>query len=177
MTEGGLAIRKIDPSMPDAQAPDSPRALYESARPVVFDVLLRRLGNLEEAENLCQEALVRALQAHAAGKVDRFAPYAMRIALNLANDLHRRSRFRGELPDLETALRTEEEGGRAEHARLRRAVDQLPEPLRVVIELRYDRELSFAEIARELDMSKNAVFARHNRALDELRAAFARRRE
>ena len=176
MTSGALAIAKIDPSMSNDAAPDGSSALYLRWRPVIFDVLLRRLNNLEEAENLCQEALVRALRAHAQGKVDRFGPYAMRTALNLANDRHRRERFRGEIEDLEAALQTVDEGGAPEHVRLRKAVLDLEPKLRAVIELRYDRELSFAEIATELGLSKNAAFARHNRALDELRAAFARKR-
>ena len=155
----------------------TPRALYLRWRPVVLDVLLRRLGNLEEAENLCQEALVRTLKQHKAGKVQQFGPYAMRTALNLATDLGRRARFRGEVADIEAALHTSDEVGAPEHPRLRSAVRALPEPLRQVIQLRYDRELSFAEIAASLGMSKNAVFARHGRALDQLRAALDRRRQ
>jgi DNA-directed RNA polymerase specialized sigma24 family protein len=52
----------------------------------------------------------------------------------------------------------------------------LEEDDRRVILLRYDAQLSFAEIGVELGMSKNGVFARHNRALERLRDMFAIRR-
>jgi RNA polymerase sigma-70 factor (ECF subfamily) len=143
---------------------------------VILDVLLRRMGNLEEAECLCQEALVRTLVLHESGTVERFGPYAMRTALNLATDRARRARFQREIDDLESAVQTPPTLGSPDHARLRAEVARLPEGLRDVIALRYDYEMSFAEIASRLGLSKNAVFARHGRALDKLRAVLARRR-
>jgi RNA polymerase sigma factor (sigma-70 family) len=64
----------------------------------------------------------------------------------------------------------------ADHARLRKEVAALPEAYREVVVLHYTHGLSFAEIAATLSMSKNAVFARHQRAVRLLRARFETRR-
>ena len=127
--------------------------LYVRWRQPVFDLLARRLGNLEEAENLTQDALLRALHASRTREVKRFGAYVMRVAHNLATDALRRRRFRGEVPDMEAALEVMPDLDAAEHVRLRRAVRQLPPDQRQVVLLRYDQELSFGEIAATLGMS------------------------
>lgn len=156
--------------------PESDDALYRRYHPGVLDLLVRRLRNIEEAEALAQEAMIRGLDARKSKTIRSFGAFAMRIAHNLATDLLRRRRFEGGYVDPESALWEESPPERIELFRLRGIVDALPEEAREIIDLRYQRGLSFAEIARELDMSKNGVFARHERALDLLRQAFARRR-
>lgn len=150
--------------------------LYRRHRPAVFDLLVRRLRNVEEAEALTQEAMLRALDASHRQEIRSFAAFALRIAHNLATDLLRRRRFEGGPVDAETALAVPAEPERVELFRLHGAVQSLPEQHQQIIELRYNRGLSFAEIAEELQMSKNGVFARHERALEMLRQIFARRR-
>jgi RNA polymerase sigma-70 factor (ECF subfamily) len=151
-------------------------ALYARWRPVVFDLLVRRLGNVEEAEALAHDALLRAFAAHERGEVEHFPAYLLRVATNLATDAQRRQRLERGREDPEEVLSTDAEPDRAELGRLRSAVDALPAECREIVDLRYGEGLSFGEIAAALGMSKNGVFARHERALDLLRAAFARRR-
>jgi RNA polymerase sigma-70 factor (ECF subfamily) len=150
--------------------------LYRRWYPAVLDLLARRLGNLEEAENLAQEALLKTLDVSKTQALNSFAAYAMRVATNLATDRLRRRRFESDAdPDAQrTPLPANPNA--AEFRRLRRAVGRLEEDDRRVILLRYDAQLSFAEIGVELGMSKNGVFARHNRALERLRDMFAIRR-
>ncbi|HHO54580.1 MAG TPA: sigma-70 family RNA polymerase sigma factor [Deltaproteobacteria bacterium] len=150
--------------------------LYQRHRPAVFDLLVRRLHNVEEAEALAQEAMLRALDASHRQEIRSFTAFVLRIAHNLATDLLRRRRFEGGPVDAETTLAVPAEPERVELFRLEGAVRSLPESHQQLIELRYHRGLSFAEIAEELQMSKNGVFARHERALDQLRQIFARRR-
>jgi RNA polymerase sigma-70 factor (ECF subfamily) len=152
-------------------------ALYARWRPAVVDLCARRLGNLEEAEATAQEALLRALQAHHAGEVRSFVAYALRVASNLSIDVLRRRRFEARAVAAgETVGSVEAQPEQAELSRMRRAVLELPGPYREVVELHYDHGLSFAEIASVLSMSKNGVFARHERAMALLRARFASRR-
>jgi len=155
---------------------DQHATLYLRWRPAILDLLARRLGNLEEAENLAQEALLRALDASNVQRIENFAAYAMRIANNLATDTLRRRRFGSDVAPENQLPPMPDNPNAAEFRRLRKAVGNLDEAERNVILLRYDTGLSFAEIAAELGMSKNGVFARHNRALDTLRDMFAIRR-
>jgi RNA polymerase sigma-70 factor (ECF subfamily) len=156
---------------------DTAAALYARWRPAVVDLCARRLGNLEEAEATAQEALLRALQAHHAGELRSFVAYALRVASNLSIDVLRRRRFEARAVAAgETATNVEAQPEQAELSRMRRAVLDLPGPYREVVELHYDHGLSFAEIASVLSMSKNGVFARHERAMALLRARFASRR-
>ena len=149
--------------------------LYARWRPAVFDLLVRRLGNVEEAEALAQDALLRSLDAARRDTLRSFPAYAMRVATNLATDAIRRRKLERARSDPED-LQADPEPDRVELPRLRDAVDELPEECRRVLDLRYAEGLSFGDIAGALGMSKNGVFARHERALTLLRARFATRR-
>jgi RNA polymerase sigma factor (sigma-70 family) len=150
--------------------------LYSRWRQAVFDLLVRRLGNVEEAEALAQDALLRSLDAARRGELRSFPAYAMRVARFVATDALRRRKVERAQAQSEHALPAETAPDRLDLPRLREAVDTLPEDGRRILDLRYAEGLSFAEIALALGMSKNGVFARHERALDLLRAHFATRR-
>jgi RNA polymerase sigma-70 factor, ECF subfamily len=142
--------------------------LYRAWWPVVVDFAARRLRNLEEAEVIAQESLLRALEIAQREPVASFASLVLRIAHNLCVDRLRRSDWRAERTDPDDlAARVATDA--AEYSNVRRAVDELHPELREIVELRYVDGRTFAEIATELSMSKNGVFARHQRALDALR--------
>lgn len=149
---------------------DAATRLVRDWQPRVFDLAARLLGNLEEAESVTQDALWRTLAAvrSPSGRpVDSFGAYAMRTARNLAIDRLRHDavvrRAPIDPPGLDVPL------DRDELERLRTLVRELDDELREIVELRYVDELSFAQMAEHLGMSKNGVFARHARALDALR--------
>lgn len=58
-------------------------------------------------------------------------------------------------------------------AAVAQAVEQLPQPLRQTLVLRYFESLSFAEIARVVGRNEVAVRKRYSRALEELREQLA----
>lgn len=156
--------------------------LYASHWSAVVDVAARRLGNLEEAEAVAQEALLRALEASERGPVQNFRALAMRIAINLTVDTQRKSEWRARREDPELHEGPEllvDASARLEDlellAHIREAVDHLDSDHRQIVELRYTEGRSFADIAQMLGMSKNGVFARHERALSTLRSMFARK--
>lgn len=149
-------------------------ALYAAHWPAVVDVAARKLGNLEEAEAVAQEALLRALDATQSGEVRHFRALAMRIAINLALDMMRRREWRAPREDPEHLVDTEvHREDRAALLRIREALDQLEPEQRKLIEMKYVEERSFSQIAEQLGMSKNGVFARHERALEALRASLS----
>jgi RNA polymerase sigma-70 factor (ECF subfamily) len=152
---------------------DAERLLYERYRPLVLGFVARRLHSLEEAEAVTHEVFVRAI-AHLreGGDVDRLAGWLLAVARHLVIDRVRRAGAAERSQSLLVSERFEPALEGLDLHRLRRALAALPEELRQVLTLKYEEELSFAEIGSRLGLSKNAVFARHQRGIDALRARF-----
>lgn len=140
---------------------------------------LRVLGDAAEAEDVAQDAFLRAWQAAPRFDPDRarFTTWLHRIVLNLAID---RARRRGRLPsagldavqDLpdpaegpETRL-AEAEGREA----LAAALDALPPRQRAAIALAYEEGLSGAAAAEALSVSERALEGLLRRARQMLRS-------
>lgn len=133
----------------------------------VFNLCYRMLGERGEAEDLTQEAFVRAYERLETFDLDRpFGPWIRRVAANLClNRLNRREPPHAPLDeerdaprDRNTWVNPETAHERAEqNAILRAAILRLPPRYRIVIELRHFQELSYAEISRELGISLSDV--------------------
>lgn len=133
---------------------------YQSS---VFNVCYRLLGERAAAEDLAQDAFIRAYQRLSTFDGARpFGPWMRRVAANLClNHLQRPPQ--PDLPlDEEAALPagepwhgTQDPAMVAEQRQsaqaLRAAVLALPPRYRAVIELRHFQELSYAEVAAALD--------------------------
>lgn len=129
-------------------------------------VALRVLGDAAEAEEVAQEAFLRAWQAAASFDPDRaqFTTWLHRITLNLAID---RTRRRGSAPAAAeavlSALADPAPGPEAataaaqERAALAAALAQLPARQRAAIALAYEEGLSGADAAAALDVSERAL--------------------
>ena len=126
----------------------------------VFNVCYRLLGEAREAEDITQEAFIRAYQRLETFDIERaFGPWIRRVGTNLCyNHLQRRRPPQVSLEDErdlplgsgeDTPENKLEASSRSEM--LRRAILELPPPYRVVIELRHFQEMSYAEIAETLD--------------------------
>jgi RNA polymerase sigma-70 factor (ECF subfamily) len=132
----------------------------------VFNVCYRLMGERAEAEDMAQEAFLRAyerLGSYDAGRP--FGPWVRRVAANVC--LNRLARARPALVAFEDewdeppapprhnpeAARQEAEAGEA----LRAAIQSLPPQYRAVIELRHFQELSYEEIAAALDVPLNTA--------------------
>jgi len=138
----------------------------------------RVLGDLAEAEEVAQEALLRAWQGAAGfdpGRA-RFATWLHRIVLNLAID---RARRRARAPaaglDAAEALVDPAPGPEAAAAAaeagaaLARALAALPPRQRAAIALAYEQDLSGAEAAAMLEISERALEGLLHRARHMLR--------
>lgn len=142
--------------------------------------LLRRLGNAALAEDLTQETWLRAAtanQAASSASIDNPKSYLFRVAANLANDHLRHARHGIELqgqdnivPFLADARPSPEQqaADRNELQHLLRAVDSLSPRTREVFILAKVHELSHAEIAVRLGISKNTVMVHMTNALAQL---------
>lgn len=164
--------------------------LYERFRERVYNVALRVVGNVEEAQDVLQDVfLLLFRKIHRFRARAAFASWVYRITVNMALD-HVRRRKRGPSPssgavitdrmdELEDDLTLPERGlARLDlQGHVREALDTLSERLRIVIILRYLEDLSYADIAEILDCSIGTVKSRLNRAHTALRRELAKRYE
>ncbi len=143
----------------------------------VFNVCYRLLGERREAEDLTQEAFLRAYQRLDTYDETRpFGPWMRRVAANLC--LNHLSRRRPSQLPLDDEFDLPQEGGgadpeasrlRAERAEaVRQAVLALPPHYRAVIELRHFQGLRYAEIAETLGLPLSDVKSHLYRARREL---------
>lgn len=149
-------------------------ALVEKYRDPVYSVAYRMMGNPTEAEDVAQDAFVRAYtQLHAYNQSHRFSTWLLSITSHLAIDQIRRRRFVAlpleKVPFLEWIT----DGApnpefatldRESSDEIQRILDKLPSKYRVVLLLRYWYDLSYEEIAERLRMSPALVKARLHRA-------------
>jgi RNA polymerase sigma-70 factor (ECF subfamily) len=149
----------------------------------VFGVALRMLGNRAEAEDVAQEAFVRAHRALGEFRGDAKLStwlYAItsRLCLNRLASGERRMARQGE----DALLRLSDAGPRPDAAlerreletALGRAIAELPEDRRIVVVLRDIEGLSYEEIAQALELELGTVRSRLHRARAELKEKLER---
>jgi len=149
-------------------------SLVEKYKDPVFNVAYRMLGNPTEAEDVAQEAFVRAYtQLHTYKETHRFSTWLLSIASHLSIDQLRRRRFLAlpleNVPFLEWIADVgpgpEQSALRHETADdMQRILDTLPVKYRAVLLLRYWHDFSYEEIAQTLDLTPALVKARLHRA-------------
>lgn len=153
-------------------------ALVARYRRPLFGFLLLRVGDRALAEDLTQEAFVRALRRISTYRPSSpFKPWLYAIALNLARDHAKRAdtRHTESALDLDTTGWIDEgsieegimqdEAGRAVVAGLAR----LPEHQREAVILRYYHDFSLDEIAQTLGVPVGTVKSRLSLGLARLR--------
>jgi RNA polymerase sigma-70 factor (ECF subfamily) len=153
--------------------------LVAAYTPRLFRIVRRFASDAGEAEALVQETWLRAWKAFPQVDASRpLLPWLARIAVNAARDAWRRARP-VDFADLgeEIEARDEDQVGpelsmeRSELLeRLALGVARLRTEYRVVIALRYDAQLSYEEIARNLSVPLNTVRTHLRRAKAELLA-------
>jgi RNA polymerase sigma-70 factor (ECF subfamily) len=134
----------------------------------------RLCGRDDVVPDLCQELFLRVYQAAPRYRENgSFAPWLYRIALNVARDAGRRQRSTLPLPGEEPACASLAADAQCETREsvefVRRAVAELPEPLRLALILRHYQGLSFEEIARLTTTPASTLKSRFAAALEQLR--------
>jgi RNA polymerase sigma-70 factor (ECF subfamily) len=135
---------------------------------LAFRIALAVLRRREDAEDVAQDAFVRAHRSFASLRDrDRFRAWLVRTAFRLALDRQRSERRRSRREDAAAveapllAESVEEAAARAEtRARVAEAVDALPEKLRVVTVLAAIQEQDVASVARLLELPEGTVKSR-----------------
>jgi RNA polymerase sigma-70 factor (ECF subfamily) len=143
----------------------------------LFRTVRARVGDDDVAEEVLHRAYVAAWRGLAQfdGRAS-FATWMTRIALRGAGELERRERRRHEIAaDAADANPLAAEPADASLSRqelasvLERAIDALPEPLRVVAVLRLVEGLDTAEVAAALELTETNVKVRLHRARERLK--------
>jgi RNA polymerase sigma-70 factor (ECF subfamily) len=166
-------------------------ALVAGHQDRLYTIALRLLGDPRDAEEVAQDALVRAYRAMGDYPSERVAslrlrPWLASITVNLARNRRRRADDRRPPLALEPMLDSGFElkdtaaANPAAIASRREAVDelaatllQLPPAVRVAIVLRHVDGLSVAETAEALGRPEGTVKAQVSRGLERLRALLA----
>lgn len=128
----------------------------------VFQVALRILGSVQDAEDVAQDAFVEAYRLHEAGPIQSWTGLLVRIATLRAIDRLRRNRPSKELSDSVSARAAEpiEQAIASELAeRLRKAVAELPDQQATIFVMIHYEELDRDEVATSLGISSEAVSA------------------
>lgn len=150
---------------------------------LVFGVALRVMRDATAAEDVAQEAFVRAYRAlkrYPAERVLelRLRAWLARIALNAARNEIRSHRSHDDLDELATTLAAA--GGSPAHIAERndekrmwaRLLESLPNRYRLPVALRYVEGLSYSELAETLNRPLGSVKSDVHRGTALLRAAY-----
>lgn len=159
--------------------------IVEMYKDKVFQISYRMLGNRHEAEDIAQEAFLRAyVNIQSYNKEFKFSTWLYRITTNLCID-----RIRKKKPDyyldaevagtdgltmysqIPSKLRLPEDDVESLELQdtIQKEIMKLPEKYRSVIVLKYIEELSLKEISEILDMPLGTVKTRIHRGREALR--------
>ena len=182
-TDAGLArrlARDLEAGFPD---------LVNGHRDRLYTIALRLLGDRRDAEEVAQDALMRAFRAMQGYRPDRIEelrlrPWLASITVNLARNRRRRADDRRPPSQLEPMLDAgfdvavegssgpEQRADRRETQReLATALLRLTPTVRAAIVLRHVDGLSVAEAAEALGRPEGTIKAQVHRGLRELRGA------
>jgi RNA polymerase sigma-70 factor, ECF subfamily len=154
-------LRKVKKGDLDAYGP-----IIQDYQSSVFNVCYRILGNRQEAEDLTQEAFLRAYQQISSFDLSRpFGPWMRTVTANLCfNHLKRARLNRVPLEDERDTIKDNPKYGpegaleiSQEHQTLYRAIWKLPDMQRLALELRHFQGLSYQEMAHILNLPLNTV--------------------
>ena len=159
--------------------------IVELYKDKVFQLCFRMLGNRHEAEDIAQEAFIRAYVNINSFNINlKFSTWLYRIATNLCID-----RIRKKKPDYyldaevsgtdgltmysqiaaDTTLPEDELQSLELQEMIQKEISKLPEKYRSVIVLKYIEELSLNEISEILDLPLGTVKTRIHRGREALR--------
>jgi RNA polymerase sigma-70 factor, ECF subfamily len=136
-------------------------------------------GDLESARDAVQETFLRLSRQDVCGLEPRLAPWLYLVCRNCAFDHVRKiARFSTEAIDEEfpagNASPAAEVAAAEETERLRWLIDQLPQPQRELIHLKFEAGLSYKQIAETMRMSVSSVGVQLHTAIQTLRRLWKR---
>ena len=156
-------------------AADAYGQLVERYRDPLFGFFLRAVDDREAAKDLVQSTFLHVHRARADFRAgEPFRPWVYTIATNLRREHFRRRRRKSETaydPEQHPEPAVGPAASSASDRAVRRALAELGEDQRAVVELHWWGGFSFPEIAEMVGATTTAVKVRAHRAYGRLRAA------
>ncbi|MDM5196943.1 RNA polymerase sigma factor SigW [Fictibacillus enclensis] len=162
--------------------------LVEIYKDKIYRLCYRMVGDRHEAEDLAQEAFVRAfVNIDKYSGSYKFSTWLYRIATNLCIDRLRKRKpdysMDAEIPGTEGAtlysqvadadpLPEEEVEEKEKHDHLQQEIMKLPEKYRTAILLKYIEDMSLEEISSVMDLPVPTVKTRIHRGREALKKAY-----
>ncbi|MBM4368502.1 MAG: RNA polymerase sigma factor [Deltaproteobacteria bacterium] len=146
----------------------------------LYTLCLRMTGSRVEAEDLAQDAIVRAIQQHRAYDPNRpFRPWLLTVTANLCRDRVRSTWWQRvvEMVRAPVALSADAEDmalGEEREACVRRALGTLPAMYREALSLYHLEDMSYAEMVVITGVSESALKQRVRRGTQMLEVALRR---
>ncbi|UFU00003.1 RNA polymerase sigma factor [Radiobacillus kanasensis] len=148
------------------------RVLIETYRQHVFNITYSVLRDPQEAEDIAQETFIKLMDALPTYQFQGFKTWLGKIALNKAIDYKRKKQRAKEdliYSEKEFAIPTmgSTEDQVVDHfirRRVRDAIGELPETLRLAVWYYYIEDLSYQEISKKLSIEESTVKMRLYRA-------------
>ncbi len=134
--------------------------LYQSYFADVFRFTVWLTRDRSQAEDITSETFVRAWARRDRLRTETLKAYLFAIARNIHRNQHKRTNKHEELGDHLTDRAPDshrQANGREELDRVGAALKRMPERDRVAVILRSEHELSYAEIARVLEISEGSA--------------------
>jgi RNA polymerase sigma-70 factor (ECF subfamily) len=170
--------------------------LVKRHRKPLYNFILRFVRDAAQTEDVLQETFLRVIKgAEAYERQAKFTTWLYTIARNLCVDASRRGKHR-KAQSLDAPANGEEDGsplidlvadgkdgvdrqaiGRELQARIKQAIEALPEEQREIFLLREMADLQFNEIAKVVGCPENTVKSRMRYALEKLREALEEYRD
>ncbi|HID38099.1 MAG TPA: sigma-70 family RNA polymerase sigma factor [Calditrichaeota bacterium] len=172
----------------DGKAFDELTNLYKDA---VFNVVYRMVRDRYKAEDLMQEAFIKAFNSITSFNEEyAFSTWLFKIATNNCIDYFRKRKL--QTYSMDQTIRYKDDEIQQEYADnepiadsmiiarekskiIRHAIEQLPEKYRTAIVLRHQEEKSYEEIAEILDIALGTVKARIFRARELLKKILSKK--
>jgi RNA polymerase sigma-70 factor (ECF subfamily) len=156
--------------------------LYESYYPRIYSYALLQLGDVQQAEDIASEVMLKVLEALPSYRFRGipFSAWVFRIARNCLIDHHRRRKRRAEVGLDAAAAAPDKHNPQAlaevafSRDELRRALLYLTEEQRQVIILKFIHGLDNKSVAKILGRSEGAIKSLQHRALQALRRHLVR---
>jgi RNA polymerase sigma-70 factor (ECF subfamily) len=166
----------VEGQSPDGDRPPDWDQIVEQHAKRVFQVAVRILGSVQDAEDVSQDVFLEAFRLRQVDRVRTWTGLLVRLATLRSLDLLRRRKSSSQLrPDDKISTQGPFEAAAANElaAQLRAAIADLPDQQAAVFVLFHFEHLSRAEIAASLGVSAEAVSTTLYKARQHLLAELA----